>query len=183
MTQIHNLNLPVSPQQIKEVKTGDLVYISGIICTGRDHFHKRLLEYHKHGKDFPASFSDLKGGAIYHMGPIVKENENGGYSIISGGPTTSARMNPFQTDVCRLLSCNIVIGKGGMTDVEWSKIPAIYLQYPGGAGALVSKFITKVKSVEWLDLGSPEAAWFLEVSKFGPLVVTIDSNENSLYDR
>lgn len=183
MTQTHHINLPITPQKVKEIDAGDLVYLSGIICTGRDHFHKRVLDYHNKGKKLPLAFSHLKGGAIYHMGPIVKRNNNGSYSIVSGGPTTSARMNPFQSEVCCLLSCNIVIGKGGMTGVQWSKIPAIYLQYPGGAGALVSKFIAEVKSVEWLDLGSPEAAWFLEMSEFGPLVVSIDSKGNNLYER
>ena len=182
MVQTHQITLPISPEKVKELKMGDLVFISGIICTGRDHFHKRVLEYRKNNEELPSSFVYLKGGAIYHMGPIMKQNSEGYYSLVSGGPTTSARMNPFQTDVCKNLSCYIVIGKGGMSDVNWSEIPAVYLQYPGGAGALVSKFVKKVHSVEWLDLGSPEAAWFLEVNQFGPLVVGIDSEGNSLFD-
>lgn len=183
MTQTHYVNLPISPEDVSHFKIGDLIYLTGIICTGRDHFHKRVLDYKKSGKNLPDSFTNLKGGAIYHMGPIVKKHPEGHYSIISGGPTTSARMNPFQTEVCRDLSCHIVIGKGGMTGVQWSDLPAVYLQYPGGAGALVSKFVKKVHSVEWMDLGSPEAAWFLEVEQFGPLVVSIDSHGNSLYVR
>ena len=104
MTQTHYVNLPISPEDVSHFKIGDLIYLTGIICTGRDHFHKRVLDYKKSGKNLPESFNNLKGGAIYHMGPIVKKHIEGHYSIISGGPTTSARMNPFQTEVCRDLS-------------------------------------------------------------------------------
>jgi fumarate hydratase subunit beta len=181
MATKHMLSLPVSKQQIFQIKTGDLVYLTGTICTGRDHFHKRVIEMNHKDQKLPTSFNLLKGGAIYHMGPIVKKNAEGSYTIVSGGPTTSARMNPFQTEVCEILECPIIIGKGGMDGVKWENIPAVYLHYPGGAGAIVSKFVQNVLNVEWLDLGSPEAAWFLEVKDFGPLVATIDAQGGNFY--
>ena len=176
-----NLHLPVEVNQIRDLKIGDQIYLSGIICTGRDQVHKKILEYQKNGENLPESFKQLEGSAIYHMGPIMKENTDGTYKLISGGPTTSARMNPFQTKVNDILKIGFVIGKGGMSDVDWSTPPTVYLQYPGGAGALVSKFVEKVTKVEWIELG-PEAAWFLEVKNFGPLLVAIDCDGSSLYD-
>jgi len=168
---------------IRNLRVGDIIYLSGQIITGRDHFHQRVIQYHTVHKPLPSTFHHLKGGALYHMGPIVKEDPKGTYHIISGGPTTSARMNAFQTQVCNIFGIRLIIGKGGMDRVAWKDIPAVYLQYPGGAGALVSKFIHRVQTVEWLDLGSPEAAWVLEVSEFGPLVVGIDTNGGDLYHR
>ncbi len=182
MGEIYRLNLPVSDSIIEKLKIGDIVYLTGIICTGRDHFHKRIISFAKNDKPLPEMFNYLKGSAIYHMGPIVKKTDDS-YIIISGGPTTSARMNPFQTEVSKILQNKFVIGKGGMDEVNWKDIPAVYLQYPGGAGAIVGKFITAVKKVEWLDLGTPEAAWFLEVNEFGPLVVSIDLYGGNLYKR
>ena len=181
-SRTHHITLPVDDSSIRDLRVGDLIYLTGTIVTGRDHFHQRVIEFHTQNKPLPDKFQRLKGGTLYHMGPIVKE-EQGEYRIISGGPTTSARMNLVQTRVCNILGIRLVIGKGGMDHVSWDEIPAVYLQYPGGAGALVSKFIQRVQAVEWLDLGSPEAAWILDVRDFGPLVVAIDTHGGDLYHR
>ena len=50
------------------------------------------------------------------------------------------------------------------------------------AAVLAAQSIKRVRSVEWLDLGMPEAMWVLEVQEFGPLVVAIDSHGNNLFD-
>jgi len=176
-----HITLPTSKEIVTGLKIGDIVYISGLICTGRDQVHKKIINLIKAGKPLPNNFENLKNSAIYHMGPIVKTKSDGTFQIISGGPTTSARMNPFQNDVCKNLNILFVIGKGGMQGVNWHDLSAVYLQFPGGAGAIVSKFIKKVVSVEWKELG-PEAAWFLEVENFGPLIVAIDANGGNLYE-
>jgi fumarate hydratase subunit beta len=181
-SRTHHITLPVEDSFVQDLRVGDLIFLTGTIVTGRDHFHQRVMQLHTQNKPLPDIFQCLKGGALYHMGPIVKE-EQGEYHIISGGPTTSARMNMVQTQVCKILGVRFVIGKGGLDNIPWGEIPAAYLQYPGGAGALVSKFIHHVLSVEWLDLGSPEAAWVLEVHEFGPLVVAIDTHGGDLYHR
>jgi fumarate hydratase subunit beta len=115
------------------------------------------------------------------MGPIVRQLPDSSYQIVSGGPTTSERMAPYQAEVCKTLGVQIVIGKGGMKSVKWSEIPAVYLQFPGGAGAIATKFIEKVEGVVWLDLGPPEAVWFLKVKNFGPCIVAMDAKGNSLF--
>ena len=174
--------LPTSKEIVKDLKIGDIIYISGLICTGRDQVHKKIVNLIKNGKQLPKKFENLNNSAIYHMGPIVKTKSDGSFQIISGGPTTSSRMNLFQDEVCKILNISFVIGKGGMQGVNWDKLSAVYLQFPGGAGAIVSKFIKKVVSVEWKELG-PEAAWFLEVENFGPLIVAIDTQGGNLYKR
>nr|WP_147664591.1 FumA C-terminus/TtdB family hydratase beta subunit [Candidatus Prometheoarchaeum syntrophicum]QEE17703.1 fumarate hydratase [Candidatus Prometheoarchaeum syntrophicum] len=178
----NHIILPTSKEIVKDLKIGDIIYISGLICTGRDQVHKKIVNLVNNGRQLPKNFENLKNSAIYHMGPIVKTKSDGSFQIISGGPTTSARMNPFQNTICKNLNILFVIGKGGMQGVNWDKLPAVYLQFPGGVGAIVSKFIKKVVSVEWKELG-PEAAWFLEVENFGPLIVAIDSQGGNLYKR
>lgn len=177
-----HITLPTSKEIINDLTIGDIVYISGLICTGRDQVHKKIVDLIKNGKSLPEKFANLKNSAIYHMGPIVKTKSDGTFQIISGGPTTSARMNPFQNEICKNLNILFVIGKGGMQGVNWHDLPAVYLQFPGGVGAIVSRFIKKVVSVEWKELG-PEAAWFLEVENFGPLIVAIDAHGGNLYER
>ncbi|MHA1612715.1 MAG: FumA C-terminus/TtdB family hydratase beta subunit [Promethearchaeota archaeon] len=183
---IYHLHLPLSDQESKNMDkfhAGDIIYLSGIIGTGRDHVHHRILEYNLSNQSLPDSFHYFSKGAIYHMGPIVKKIQEDEYQIISGGPTTSARMNLMQKDVCRILKPSFVIGKGGMEGVPWRDLDAIYLSFPGGAGAIVSKFIQKIIAVEWLDLGTPEATWFLDIKEFGPLIVSIDTHGQNLYLR
>ena len=177
----YHLTLPCSISDIKEIYAGDIVYLSGLIVTGRDQVHKRILEYVSSKRALPPEFNKIKGSAIYHMGPIVAKDADS-YRIISGGPTTSSRMNPFQSDVNRILDLRFVIGKGGMSGVDWNGTNCLYLQFPGGAGAIASKLIKNVSCVVWDELG-PESAWFLEIEEFGPLVVAIDLHGKNLYLR
>ncbi len=179
----YQIQLPLSDQKIEEFHAGDIIYLSGIIGTGRDHVHKRIVEYNLTNQSLPDNFQYFSQGAIYHMGPIVKKSDEGDYQIISGGPTTSARLNLLQEEVCRILNLSFVIGKGGMEGIPWGDLNAIYLSFPGGAGAIVSKFIQRILAVEWLDLGSPEAMWLVEVKEFGPLIVSIDAHGQNLYLR
>lgn len=182
MTEYY-IDLPLTDHKIEDFLAGDIIYLSGVIGTGRDHVHKRVIKYVEADQDFPKNFHYFQKGAIYHMGPIVKQDDDGSYHIISGGPTTSARMNQYQAQVSQALETSFVIGKGGMDNVPWSDIHAIYLSFPGGAGAIVSKFIQKIIGVEWIDLGTPEAVWFCDVKEFGPLIVSIDTHRTNLYTR
>lgn len=173
------LKTPLSKEDIKKLNTGDIVYISGIIYTARDRAHQRILE--------EGSPVDLKGAVIFHAGPIIKvstkDNEDD-YKMIAVGPTTSTRMNPYQPDVLKL-GVSAIIGKGGMDEETKEALVennAVYLAAVGGCAALYVKSILEVKSVNWIDLGIPEAIWELEVKDFGPLVVAMDSKGNNLYE-
>jgi tartrate/fumarate subfamily iron-sulfur-dependent hydro-lyase beta chain len=125
---------------------------------------------------------DMKGKALFHCGPLVKAN--GTYRIISAGPTTSTRMEMFEDEFIEKFGVRVVIGKGGMglrTTEACKRFGAVYCAFTGGAGALAGEAIERVKSVEWLDLGMPEALWILEIKEFGPLTVAIDSYGTNLY--
>ncbi len=171
---MRNIKVPAE-EDLTSLKAGDVISLSGNILTARDQAHKRILE-----KGAPV---DIEGAAIFHAGPIIKE-ENGNYKMVAVGPTTSMRMNPYQADVIAM-GPKIVIGKGGMDDSVREALKeheAIYVVATGGCAALYVDAVEKIESVDWLDLGMPEAMWNLKVNEFGPLIVAMDSKGNSLFD-
>jgi len=168
---------PLKNEDIRKLKAGDVVYLSGRVCTGRDKAHIRALSV----GSFPA---DLSGGVIFHCGPLMKKSE-GKWHAVSIGPTTSSRMDSMTPKFIDKFGVAAVIGKGGMGQnvVEAMKGKAVYLSMTGGCAASTAKQVKSVYGVEWLDLGMPEAVWMLEVEKMGPLVVAIDSHGRSLYEK
>lgn len=170
-----NIKVPVKNEDLTDLKIGDVITLTGNIITARDQAHKRILEQ--------GAPLDIEGAVIFHAGPIISEDENG-YKMVAVGPTTSMRMNPYQSDVIDM-GPKIVIGKGGMDDTVRKalvKNNALYVVATGGCAALYVDAVEEIESVDWLDLGMPEAMWNLKVKDFGPLIVAMDSEGNSLYD-
>jgi len=177
----YKLKTPVSEDAVRKLNVGDTIYITGLILTARDQAHKRILEYDKKKMVLPVK---LEGSAIFHCGPVIKE-EDGKWEVVAGGPTTSARMNTTAPEVIEKFKVRIIIGKGGMGSEVVNvlrKRGAIYCHFTGGAGVLAAKNIKEVEGVEWSDLGMAEAVWKLRAENFGPLIVTIDSHGKSIYD-
>jgi len=176
----YRFKTPVSEEEVRKLRVGDTIYVSGTLVTARDEAHKRALEYYEEGKKLPVNF---EGIALYHCGPIVKKM-NGEWVAIAAGPTTSTRMDLFEAEFIEKFKVRIIIGKGGMgekTTEACKKYGAVYCAFVGGAAVLAANAIKRIKGVEWLDLGMPEALWIFEVDDFGPLIVTIDSHGNSLH--
>jgi len=167
---------PIAEEKVRELKAGDVIYVSGIIFTARDEAHKVLLE---RGEPFP-----LEGLALFHCGPVVRKR-NGAWEVIAAGPTTSMRMESLEPEFLRRFKPRVIIGKGGMgegTLRALAEVGAVYCHFTGGAGALAAQRIRGVREVHYLEeLGIPEAIWVFEVERFGPLVVAMDSHGRSLY--
>ena len=177
---IYHLKTPISEEEIRKLKVNDVIYITGTIVTARDQAHRRALEYAKQGKNLPIN---LDGLALFHCGPVVKK-EGEKWIAVAAGPTTSTRMDIFEDEFIKNFKVRVVIGKGGMgkkTTDAMAKYGAVYGAFTGGAAILAAKAIKSIKSVEWLDLGTPEAMWIFEVEDFGPLAVAIDSHGNNLF--
>lgn len=187
MNKMMELNAPCDKEMIKTLKIGDIISLSGIIVTGRDAFHKHVVDkYVKKGESdttFKKLSSYLKNGIIYHCGPVMLE-KNRKFSFIAGGPTTSIREEPYQAEVIELFSLSGIIGKGGMGEKTAQALKdntAVYLHATGGAAAFIGERVKRVIEVFYLEeFGIPEAAWVLEVKDF-PLTVTMDSKGNSLH--
>jgi len=172
------LTTPFSEDKIRALKVGDAVEITGTMFTGRDAVHKYLAK----GGALPDGVS-LRDGIIYHCGPVVLK-EDGRWRVVAAGPTTSIREEPYQAGIIKQLGLRGVIGKGGMgerTLEACRENGCVYLHAIGGAAQVLAECIKSVRNVYFLEkFGSPEAIWELEVESF-PVVVTMDSNGNSLH--
>ncbi|MCQ2450364.1 MAG: FumA C-terminus/TtdB family hydratase beta subunit [Clostridia bacterium] len=174
------ITYPISFEQIRDLKIGDTVYYSGPMGTFRDSGHARVI---KEGL-LPQNI-DLRNGAIYHAGPIVGKDENGNEYIVSIGPTTSRRMESCEAEMIEKTGIRLIIGKGGMmekTAKACKEFGAIHCAFPGGCAVVAAQCVQKLIGCEWRDLGMPEACWELEVKEFGPLIVSIDTNGNNLFE-
>jgi len=172
---------PISEDDIRKLKVNDVLYITGTIVTARDQAHRRALEWAKQGKQLPIN---LNGLAVFHCGPIVKK-EGDKWIAVAAGPTTSTRMDIFEDEFIKNFGVRVVIGKGGMgkrTTEAMKKHGAVYGAFTGGAAVLAAKAIKNIRTVEWYDLGMPEALWIFEVEEFGPLSIAIDSHGNNLFE-
>ncbi len=171
------LTTPITEAQVRNLKVGDTVELTGRLYTGRDAAHHRL-----HAGVAPPV--DLAGHVIYHCGPVmVKDGER--WVCKGAGPTTSSREEPYQWEVIRDHRIRGVIGKGGMgakTLAACKEHGCVYLHAIGGAAQVCAERITRVDGVDWMDLGSPEAIWHLWVEAF-PAIVTMDSRGNSLHQQ
>ncbi len=177
----YRLKTPITEEQARKLRVGDILYITGNLVLARDEAHKRALEYAEEGKELPIDFSQY---VLYHAGPVVKKMPDGKWKIISAGPTTSSRMEIFEDKFIEKFKVRVIVGKGGMGDrtlAALQKYGAVYASFTGGCGALAAVTMKEVVDVQWLDLGTPEALWILHVEDFGPLVVGMDSHGNSIY--
>ena len=168
------LNTPVTEEEVRSLKVGDVVLLSGQLFTGRDAVHKYL---HEGGE-----LDLIKGGLIYHCGPVIKKEGNN-YQALAAGPTTSIREEPYQSDIIDRFGIKAIIGKGGMgpkTSAACKQFGAVYLHAIGGAAQIYAQCIKRVVSVHLEEFGSPEAVWEFEVEDF-PAVVTMDAHGNSLH--
>lgn len=166
----------MNKEDARKLKAGDYVYISGTIYTARDAAHKRMYEALERGENLPL---EMTGNIIYYMGPSPARE---GRPIGSAGPTTASRMDKYAP---ALLDMGLIgmIGKGKRTDTVKEAIVrngAVYFAAVGGAGALLSKSITRSEVIAYDDLGT-EAIRRLEVENF-PVIVVIDSNGHNLYE-
>jgi fumarate hydratase subunit beta len=176
----YKFSTPISEEEVRKLRIRDTIFITGTIVTARDAAHRRALEFHKKRKKLPVN---LEGLALFHCGPIAKK-EGDSWRVVAAGPTTSARMDIFEDEFIKNFKVRIVVGKGGMgkkTTDAMKRYGAVYGALTGGAAVLAAKSIKQVKSVEWIDLGMPEAMWVLEVENFGPLIVAIDTHGNNLF--
>src|SRR5690554_2056514 len=173
------LTTPISSEDIKDIRIGDIIYISGTIVTCRDVAHRRLIE---EGIPLPV---DLHGLAIFHAGPIVKVHGNDEYEMISIGPTTSMRMEKFEKEFIEQTGVKLIIRKGGMgknTEEGCKEHKALHLVYPAGNAVYAARKVDRIKEVHWTDLGMPESLWVSEVTEFGPLIVSIDTEGNNIFE-
>lgn len=173
------LATPIRADELADIRVGDIVYLDGYLVTCRDVAHRRLVE---NKRALPV---DLTGLAIFHAGPIVKQAQDR-WSMVSVGPTTSMRMERFEREFVRQTGVKLVIGKGGMgpeTMAACRECKALHLVFPGGCGVVGAEAVEEIERVEWQELGMPESLWVCRVKEFGPLIVSIDTQGQNLFEQ
>jgi len=168
------LRPPLTEADVRALKVGDVVLITGEVYTGRDAVHAHLM------KNAPPV--DLHGTVLYHCGPVMLKSGDQ-WTVKAAGPTTSSREEPYQSDIIRKYGVRAVIGKGGMgkkTLAALKDAGAVYLNGIGGAAQYYARSIDKVLGVYLMDFGIPEAMWHLHVNNF-VAIVTMDAHGNSLH--
>jgi fumarate hydratase class I len=176
------LRIPVSPTstELRALRAGDIVSLSGTIVTGRDRVHKYLFEQKPPKEEIPF---DLTGAVLYHCGPVMRKTEEG-YKAVAAGPTTSMRVEMYEAYVIREYGIRGIIGKGGMgenTVGALKETGSVYFHTVGGAAVYLAARIKKTLNVWKLDeFGPTEAMWLFKVENF-PAIVTIDSLGNNIH--
>src|SRR6266550_3221693 len=168
------LQAPLTEEQVRALKVGDVVLVSGRVYTGRDQVHHHLMTHEP-----PV---DMRGSVLYHCGPVVAK-EGTGWRVTAAGPTTSIREEPYQADVIKRYGVRAVIGKGGMgakTLAALQEAGAVYLNGIGGAAQYYARTVDRVLGVHLMEFGIPEAMWHLRVNGFAA-IVTMDAHGNSLH--
>lgn len=170
------ITTPLNKKEVRRLRKGEEILLSGIVYTARDQAHKRLVEAIKAGRRLPF---ELKDAVIYYCGPTKTPK---GKIIGSCGPTTSSRMDKFTPDLLKK-GISGMIGKGDRSAEALKAIKkcrGVYFLTYAGCGALLSKYVRGSRPIAYKDLG-PEAIYALEVEDF-PLIVGIDSHGGKIYD-
>jgi L(+)-tartrate dehydratase beta subunit len=182
MDEVH-LTTPVSPAAVRSLKLGDVVYLSGVLYTGREGVYRQVVEK---GVALPESVRSLTN-VNFHCSPAASVRPDGSYSVEAVTATASFRFGKSMTTWFERSGAKVIVGKAGLTELayrEWF-VPhgAVYLTTVGyGLGAMYGRTIKRVLDVHWLkELGIAQALWVLEVDRIGPFLVEGDAEGRSLF--
>ncbi len=172
------LTTPISAEDLKGIKIGDIIYLNGSMTTCRDVAHRRLVE---EGRELPV---DVRNNAIFHAGPIIRPLENDKFEMVSVGPTTSMRMEKFEYEFVKETGVRVIIGKGGMKEKYRTCLQRLWEQihcvFPAGNAVVAATEVEEIVRAEWRDLGMPRNLMdTARVKEFGPLIVSIDPEGNN----
>lgn len=176
MEERKEFKTPLSDEDIRSLKSGDMILLSGVVYTGRDAAHKMMVEALEAGEEMPF---DFEGATIYYAGPCPPKP---GQPIGSVGPTTSVRMDRYSPQLIDK-GLKVMIGKGLRNQEVIDSIVkhgGVYFAAIGGAAALMGKCVKSAEVIAYEELG-PEAVRKLVVEKL-PVVVAIDSQGNNMYE-
>lgn len=174
----YRLESPVSEHEVRRLRIGDVVYLNGRIIGIRDATQRRIFD---EGVDPPVS---LENYIVLHTAPNAKK-EGERWKKICIGTTTSTRMERYSPLLIERYGVRGIVGKGGLLKGSldaMKRFGAVYLSIVGGAAALETTQIEEIEEVYWEDL-FPECLWVFRVRDFGPLIVSMDSHGNSIYEK
>ncbi len=178
---MRDIKLPMSPEDARSLELGEMITVSGLLFTGRSRFHIRAIE-----DDIFPPIDYEKINCFFHVGPVMKEEEPGNWSVVSCEPTSSIRFERYGADVVRKFNLRTLIGKttmGPATAQALKEVGGVYLSKIGLSGNALKDQVKKVHDVHFLDeLGKTECTWIYEVDHFGPFFVAMDSEGNNYFE-
>jgi len=178
------LRCPVDSDALKSLKLGDLVFLDGVLYTGREGLYHRYID---EGFDPPVPLRDISN-VNFHCSPAASLAEDGGYVVKAVTATASFRFGKWMTRFFEKSGASVIVGKGGMQGKDYRELfvpqGALYLTTVGyGLGATYGRGVKRAKAVYWLkELGIAQAIWALEMENMGPFIVESDLEGNSLFD-
>jgi L(+)-tartrate dehydratase beta subunit len=179
------LTTPVGPKALRELEIGNVVYLDGLIYTGREGVYRKLVD---EGAEPPPGVMEATN-VNFHCSPAASVEADGRATVGAVTATASFRFAKWMKTWFDLSGARVIIGKGGMSEADYKALfvpaGAVYLTTVGyGTGALLGRGIKSVRAVHFLEeLGIAQAMWVLEVERFGPLLVESDLAGNSLFER
>lgn len=185
--QPEQIRLSTTPSRadLEALEIGDIVYLDGLVYTGREGVYKRVIE---EGEPLPLDLP-AESAANFHCSPAATQGEDGSFRMGAVTATASFRFGKWIGEWLRISGARLILGKGGMSQEDYRTqfVPngAIYLTTVGyGTGALLGRGVKRVKAVHWRrELGLAQAMWLIEVENFGPFIVESDLRGNSLFER
>jgi L(+)-tartrate dehydratase beta subunit len=174
-----------SPEDLRNLQLGDLVYLDGVVYTAREGVYKKVIE---DGAAPPVPLAELSR-VNFHCSPAASIDDAGKAKLSAVTATASFRFSKWLEQWFSYSGAKIIIGKGGMSQADYLRyfVPngAVYLTTVGyGTGALLGRGVKRIQDVHWREeLGIAQAMWVLEVESFGPFLVASDLDGNSLFDR
>lgn len=178
------LKTPVTREDLAGLALGEVVYLDGVVYTGREGLYKRLID---DGVPPPVDLASLSN-VNFHCSPAASVEADGTFRVGAVTATASFRFSRWLTEWFRLSGCKVIIGKGGMSEADYQAhfVPngAVYLTTVGyGTGALLGRGVKRVRDVYWLEeMGIAQALWVFEVERFGPFLVESDLKGQSLFE-
>jgi len=180
----HDFTMPIDEAQVRRLRVDDTVTLNGTLFGIRDATQIHMFDRGR------TTRLDLRGHAVIHTAPNVKKVPKSaefptGYAPICVGTTTSERMERFSRPLMQQYGVRLIIGKGGLGEASsgaFRELGGAYLAIVGGAAALESTWVEAIEDVDLDDL-HPESLWKFRVKGFGPLLVAMDSQGGSLYER
>lgn len=177
---MRDIKLPMSEADVKSLKLGEMITVSGLLFTGRSRFHIRAIEDNVFP---PIDYSKIN--CFFHVGPVMqKQGEE--WEVVSCEPTSSIRFERYGADVVRKFKLRTLIGKttmGPATAQALKEVGGVYLSKIGLSGNALRGQVKKVHDVHFLEeLGKTECTWIYEVEKFGPFFVAMDAEGNNYFE-
>ena len=178
---IRNISLPMTKEVACGLKLGEMVTVSGLLFTGRSRFHIRAIE-----NDLYPPIDYEKINCFFHVGPVMRQEGNGEWKVVSCEPTSSIRFERYGADVVRKFHLQTLIGKttmGPATAQALKEVGGVYLSKIGLSGNALKGQVKKVHEVHFLEeLGKTECTWIYEVDHFGPFFVAMDAYGNNYFE-